>query len=116
MEERAAEVVGDRLPRITKLMALAVRFEDLLRRGTAKDYADLARLGGVSRARITQVMNLRNLAPVLQEQILWLPQDHSEKSKLNERALRRISGTMDWREQITQFEQLYAGKVPNRME
>jgi hypothetical protein len=47
--------------------------------------------------------------------ILWLPQDHSEKSKLHERALRRISGTMDWREQITQFEQLYAGKVPNRM-
>jgi site-specific DNA recombinase len=115
MEERATEVVGGRLPRITKLMALAVRFEELLRRGTAKDYADLARLGGVSRARITQVMNLRNLAPVLQEQILWLPQDHSEKSKLNERALRRISGTMDWREQITKFEQLYAGKVPNRM-
>jgi hypothetical protein len=39
--------------------------------------------------------------------ILWLPQDHSEKSKLiNERALCRISGTMDWREQIAQFEQL----------
>jgi hypothetical protein len=38
--------------------------------------------------------------------ILWLPQDRSEKSKLiNERAVRRISGTMDWREQIAQFEQ-----------
>ena len=35
--------------------------------------------------------------------ILCLPQDHSEKSKLHERALRRMSGTMDWREQITQF-------------
>src|ERR1700680_2624358 len=36
-----------------------------------------------------------------------LPQDHSEKSKLiNERALCRISGTMVWREQIAQFEQL----------
>jgi hypothetical protein len=100
MEERATEVVGGRLPRITKLMALAVRFEDLLRPGTAKDYADLARLGGVSRARITQVMNLRNLAPVLQEQILWLPQDHSDNRKLNERGLRRISGAMDWRERL----------------
>jgi hypothetical protein len=100
MEERATEVVGGRLPRITKLMALAVRFEELLRRGTAKDYADLARLGGVSRARITQVMNLRNLAPVLQEQILWLPQDHSDNRKLNERGLRRISGAMDWRERL----------------
>ena len=51
----------------------------------------------------------------LEADILWLPQDHSDNRKLNERALRRISGAMDWREQITQFEQLYAGKVPNRM-
>jgi hypothetical protein len=87
-------------------MALAVRFEELLRQGTAKDYADLARLGGVSRARITQVMNLRNLAPVLQEKILSLPQDHSENSKLNECALRRITGIVDWREQLRQFEQV----------
>ena len=84
----------------------AVRFEELLRRGTAKDYADLARLGGVSRARITQVMNLRNLAPVLQEKILSLLQDHSENSKLNECALRRITGVVDWREQLRQFEQV----------
>jgi hypothetical protein len=46
---------------------------------------------------------------------LWLPQDHSEKSKLSERALRRISGTIAWREQITQFEQLYGGRLPNRI-
>jgi hypothetical protein len=64
--------VREHIPRITRLLALAVRLEGLLRQGTAKDYADLARLGGVSRARITQVMKLRNLAPVLQERILWL--------------------------------------------
>jgi hypothetical protein len=87
-------------------MALAVRFEELLRQGTAKVYADLARLGGVSRARITQVMNLRNLAPVLQEKILSLRQDHSDNSKLNECALRRITGVVDWREQLRQFEQV----------
>src|ERR1700675_1107837 len=85
VEERATEVVGGRLPRITRLMALAVRFEELLRRGTAKDYADLARLGGVSRARITQVMNLRNLAPALQERILSM--ESYQRHTLNERAL-----------------------------
>ena len=58
---------GERLTRITRLMALAVRFEGLLQEGTVKDYADLARLGGVTRARITQIMNLRNLAPPIQE-------------------------------------------------
>ena len=59
-----------RLPRITRLVALAVRFEGLLQDGTVRDYADLARLGGVSRARITQIMSLRSLAPVIQERIL----------------------------------------------
>jgi predicted flap endonuclease-1-like 5' DNA nuclease len=34
-------------------------FEGLLQEGTVRDYADLARLGGVSRARITQIMSLR---------------------------------------------------------
>ena len=44
-----------------RLLALAVRFEGLLQEGTVRDYADLARLGGVSRARITQIMSLRHL-------------------------------------------------------
>ncbi len=92
------------LPRITKMMALAVRFEELLRQGTAKDYADLARLGGVSRARITQLMNLRNLAPLIQEQIVLMPQNRCDRRKLTERNLRRLSGMVDWREQLKQFE------------
>ena len=39
----------------------------------AKDYADLARLGGVSRARMTRIMDLLNLAPDLQEEMLFVP-------------------------------------------
>ena len=57
-----AQPVHAPLPRVTRLMALAVRFENLLWKGVVKDYSDLARLGGVSRARITQIMNMRNLA------------------------------------------------------
>jgi DNA invertase Pin-like site-specific DNA recombinase len=106
--------VPARLPRITKLLALAVRFEELLRKGTARDYADLARLGGVSRSRITQVMNLRNLAPALQERILLLATEPDQENELNERALRRISGAMDWREQAAQFEQLCARQSATR--
>src|SRR6476646_10111009 len=34
-----------------------------------KDYAESARLGGISRARITQTLNLRNLAPAIQERL-----------------------------------------------
>jgi len=46
------------LPRVTKLMALAIRFDGLIRDGEVADYAEIARLGHVTRARVTQIMNL----------------------------------------------------------
>src|SRR5947207_15746398 len=62
-----------RVPRVAKLLALAHRFEGLLLEGAVKDYAELARLGQVTRARISQVMALLGLAPDIQEQVLFLP-------------------------------------------
>ena len=70
-EARVAQsVTSPRIPRIARLMALAIKFQDMVDRGEVRDYADLARLGYVSRARITQIMNLLNLAPDIQEHIL----------------------------------------------
>jgi hypothetical protein len=86
-EGAAAPVIPKQMPRIMKLMALAMRLEELLRQGIAKDYAELARLGGVSRSRITQILNLRKQAPVLQERILELAPHEGEGQKLTERAL-----------------------------
>ena len=62
-----------RVPRISRLMALAIKFQGMLDRGEVKDYAELARLGHVTRARVTQIMNLLMLAPDIQEAILFLP-------------------------------------------
>ncbi len=61
------------IPRVTRLMALAIKFDGMIARGEVRDYADIARLGYVSRARVTQIMNLTNLAPDIQEEILFLP-------------------------------------------
>jgi len=102
-KSRQAQPVPAPLPRVTRLMALAIRFECLLRKGVVKDYSDLARLGGVSRARITQIMNMRNLAPAIQEQLLFLP---AEDRPVHERALRRIAGESHWRRQLKMFGQL----------
>jgi len=55
------------IPRISRLMALAIKFQGMVNRREVCDYADLARLGYVTRARITQIMNLLNLAPDIQE-------------------------------------------------
>lgn len=62
-----------RIPRVSRLMALAIHFDDLVRRGLAHDQADLAQLGQVTQARMSQIMSLLNLAPDIQEAILFLP-------------------------------------------
>lgn len=92
-----------RLPRITRLMALALRFEDLLAQRTVRDYAALARLGEVSRARITQIMNLLNLAPDIQEQLLFLEPVTNWRDPINERTFRAVIDEPVWERQRKVF-------------
>ena len=87
------------IPRVSKLMAIAIRFEGLVQRGEIKDYADLARLGLLTRARVTQIMNLLNLAPDIQEEILFLPRTLKGYDPISERDLRPIVAIMDWGKQ-----------------
>jgi hypothetical protein len=62
-----------RVPRVARLMALALKFDGLIHEGAVADQAELARLGHVTRARVSQIMNLLHLAPDIQEAILFLP-------------------------------------------
>jgi len=95
-EVRAANTeVSPRIPRITRLMALAIKFQDMIDRGEVRDYADLAKLGYVSRARITQIMNLTNLAPDIQEEILFLT-CAGTRAPVRERAIRPLCRQVDW--------------------
>jgi hypothetical protein len=61
-----------RIPRISRLMALAIYYDDLLRTGVVKSLAELAALGHVSTTRISHIMNLLHLAPDIQERLLFL--------------------------------------------
>ena len=88
-----------RVPRLSRLMAMAIRMDELVRRGEVTDYAELARLGHVTRARVTHIMNLRHLAPDIQEEILLLPRTRSGRDPIAERAVRPIAGVPDWRKQ-----------------
>lgn len=94
----AAVPVG-RVPRITRLMALAIRFERLVATGAVRDYAEIARLGYVTRARVTQIMNLLNLAPDIQEDILFLPPVEHGRDPIKEWQIRPITLVPDWRKQ-----------------
>ena len=73
--------------RISRLMALAIRMQELVVQGEVADYADPARLAHVSRARITQIMSLL-LAPDIQEAILFLPRDAIRTSPVSPRLVR----------------------------
>jgi len=95
-----------RVPRISKLMALAIRFDRLIREGEITDQAELARLGQVSRARLTQVMNLLLLAPDIQEEILFLPRTVTGRDQIRERHIRPITTVLDWRKQGKLWQQL----------
>jgi hypothetical protein len=98
------------LPRIARLMALAIRLEGLVRDESFQNYAELAQLGRVTRARITQIMKLLQLAPDLQEQLLFLP----PLKGLNERNLRAVVQQLDWSKQRPIFEKMIVTRTKYR--
>ena len=93
------EIPAGRVPRISRLMALAIHMQRLIDEGLVRDYAELARLGHVSRARVTQIMNLTLLAPRIQEEILFLPRVEQGRDPVREHAVRAIAITADWGKQ-----------------
>jgi hypothetical protein len=102
-----------RVPRVTKLLALAIQMEQLVSAGQVSGYAELARLKNVSRARITQIANLTLLAPEIQETILFLPRVPSGRDPITERQLRPIAAELDWSRQRKMWSRLKA-KLPPR--
>ena len=101
-----------RIPRVARLLALAHRFENLIRDGEVRDYAELARLGHVTRARLSQVMNLLNLAPDIQEAILVLPPVTNGQDPIYERQLRPIMAVLDWKKQRRMWANCGGFRIP----
>lgn len=87
------------LPRISRLMALAIRLDGLLRTGEVSDIYELARSGHVSQPRMSQILSLTLLAPDIQEELLFLPRVTTGKATIHEKLLRPISAEIDWARQ-----------------
>jgi hypothetical protein len=88
--------VAPRVPRIARLMALAIHFDGLLRAGEAADITTLARLSHVTQPRMTQILALNHLAPEIQDELLHLIACETGKEPIHEKGLRRISAEYDW--------------------
>jgi len=96
----------ERVPRITRLLALALKFEEMVRSGVVGNYTVLAQLGQVSRSRLTQVGNLLNLAPDIQEEILFLRTEEAEQLRISEASVRKLSAILEWGEQRAHWRRL----------
>jgi len=88
-----------RVPRISRLMALAIKFDGLVRSDAVRDQGELAALGHVSRPRVTQIMNLLHLAPDIQAEILFLPRVTSGRDPVGDHDLRPIASEVEWGKQ-----------------
>jgi hypothetical protein len=107
-----------RVPRVSRLLALAHRLERLLRTGVVKDYTEAARLGHVTRARISQVMSLLYLAPDIQEQLLFLPRVERGRDPIILHDVLPIAATADWAKQRRLWRRLWeaSGRAGRRGE
>jgi hypothetical protein len=88
-----------RVPRLARLMALALRFDRLLHEGVVKNSLALARLGRVSQARISQILSLVHLAPDIQEAILFRSRPERGRDRLDMRKVLPLTKVVDWGQQ-----------------
>jgi hypothetical protein len=105
----AAPPATERVSRLARLLALAWRCDRLVRSGEIADYATLARLGQVTRARISQIMNLLHLAPDIQEEILFLSRPLCGRDPLQLRQLQPLTQVLDWSKQRRLWRELRRG-------
>lgn len=110
MVEGLAPVIPERpkgrLPRIARYMALAIYYDDLIRQGHVHDYAEIATLGHVTRARVTQIMNLRLLAPDIQDYLLFLPRFTSGQDTVSLRSLQSVALQPEWKQQRRRWKEI----------
>ena len=84
--------------RVARMLALAHRLEETIESGEYCDRAHLAKDFGLSRTRITQLLDMTLLAPDIQEEVLEL-EAIDGLEPVSERALREVLRYEGWDEQ-----------------
>src|SRR5215831_15254471 len=89
-----------RPPRVARVLALAHDIERRVRSGELEDLASAARVFGLTRDRVTQIVNLTLLAPAIQEEILAMPLVTVGRDSITERTLRPLVAESVWERQL----------------
>ncbi|XZE55955.1 hypothetical protein SH139x_002007 [Planctomycetaceae bacterium SH139] len=99
-----------RKPKISRMVALGIKFDEMLRRGEVESATELARLNHVSQPRMAQILSMALLAPDIQEALLCLPRKERGRAELHEKLMRPIAGELDWDKQREMWREL-VGKL-----
>ena len=102
----ASVTSAGRVPRISRLLALAHHCFRLVQTGAIINQSELAYFGQISTTRMTQIMWLDNLAPDIQEEILFLPRTTQGRDTIKEADIRPIAKTLDWNKQRQMWKQM----------
>jgi hypothetical protein len=97
-------------PKVVRLLRKAQEYQWLLDSGQAPSQAFLARRDGLTRPRVTQLLNLLKLAPEILEAVLGLPVGTPELL-VTERKLRVLAALEDHQAQLAAFQQMVGDKV-----
>jgi len=92
-------------PHVVVLLQKALEWQRQLDAGEVSAKAEIARREGISRARVTQIMAMLQLAPEIQQHVLSMP-DALQASAITERALRPIARLDGLADQKAEFQQL----------
>lgn len=75
-------------------MALAIRCDQLIRDSVIANQSELADFGHITTARMTQIKSLLNLAPDIQERILFFPRTEHGRDAIKDTDVRLIAQTL----------------------
>lgn len=111
--ENPAKPEPGSIPRISRLIALAIRLQFMLESGHVTDVTELAELSHVSQPRMSQILALNLLAPDIQEELLFLPKVTVGRPKIHEKMLRDLTKQFDWEVQRRRWKKKRAMSCPN---
>lgn len=96
-----------KIPTVSRMMALAIFYERLIKNGKVKSIYDIGRLENISQQRASQVMSLLLLSPSLQEKILTLPRQYPYSKHISTKKCINIATEIDFEKQEELFAEMY---------
>jgi hypothetical protein len=91
-------------PRLRKSLLLAYQVEQIISEGRVKDFTQAARWLNITKARLSQIMNLLNLSPSIHEEILLT--DSPKLRELSVDKIQHIALESDWAQQTALWKYL----------